>query len=70
MCISAITRFITSIGQVAPAMIPVRRLDRSMPARSGWSSMAMNMVGTPYSAVARSSATACRAASGSKAALG
>ncbi|MNJ79626.1 hypothetical protein D3C77_777080 [compost metagenome] len=64
------TRFITSIGQVEPAMMPVRRLLRSSDWRSGWSSMAMNMVGTPYMPVAFSSAAACSAASGSKAALG
>ncbi|MNN26168.1 hypothetical protein D3C81_1396680 [compost metagenome] len=70
MCISPITRRITSIGQVAPAMIPVRRVDRSMSGRCGWSSMAMNMVGTPYSAVAFSSATQLKVKSGSKASLG
>ena len=60
------TLFITSIGQGEPAMMPVRRLLRSNLANSGWSSWAMNMVGTPYSAVQRSSAMACRVASGSK----
>jgi hypothetical protein len=47
MFILSMTRFITSIGQGLPAMMPVRRLDRSKPAKSGWSSWAMNMVGTP-----------------------
>ena len=47
-------------------MMPVRRLPRSNAANSGWSISAMNMVGTPYSAVQRSSATVCRVASGSK----
>ncbi|MNJ66444.1 hypothetical protein D3C77_625230 [compost metagenome] len=70
MCICPITRRITSIGQVAPAMIPVRKLDRSKSPRWGWSSMAMNMVGTPYSAVACSSATVPRVSKGSKASLG
>ncbi|MNY38613.1 hypothetical protein D3C86_1732510 [compost metagenome] len=51
-------------------MIPVRRLDRSNSKRCGWSSMAMNMVGTPYSAVARSLATVSRVSSGSKASFG
>ena len=50
-------RRITSIGQGAPAIMPVRRQDRSNLAKSGWSSSAMNMVGTPCSAVQRSSAT-------------
>jgi hypothetical protein len=45
--ISAMTRFITSTGQGEPAMIPVRRLDRSRVFAVGSSSMAMNMVGTP-----------------------
>ena len=39
--------FITSIGHTAPAMIPVRSDDRSRSAKSGWSCMAMNIVGTP-----------------------
>lgn len=47
MCISATTRFITSSGQGEPAMMPVRREERSKVAKSGWSSSAMNMVGTP-----------------------
>ena len=41
------TRRITSIGQGEPAMIPVRRLDRSNSPKRGWSSSAMNIVGTP-----------------------
>ena len=52
------TRFITSIGQGEPAMMPVRRLLRSNVSNCGWSSCAMNMVGTPNSAVQRSSETA------------
>jgi hypothetical protein len=47
MCIRDDTFFITSIGQGEPAMMPVRRLERSKDAKSGWSSIAMNMVGTP-----------------------
>ena len=54
MCISATTRFITSTGQGEPAMMPVRREDRSYVAKSGRFSSAMNMVGTPYSEVQRS----------------
>jgi hypothetical protein len=37
----------TSIGHGLPAMIPVRNDDRSKRANSGWSSCAMNIVGTP-----------------------
>ena len=37
----------TSIGQGLPAIIPVRREDRSNLAKSGWSISAMNIVGTP-----------------------
>ena len=35
MCISVTTRFITSTGHGAPAMIPVRSDDRSKSAKSG-----------------------------------
>ena len=66
MCISATTRFITSTGQGEPAMMPVRREERSYVAKSGRFSSAMNMVGTPYSEVQRSCSTARRVASGSK----
>ena len=48
MCIFSTTRRITSIGHGDPAMMPVRRLVRSCSANRGWSSMAMNIVGTPY----------------------
>jgi hypothetical protein len=58
-------RRITSIGQGAPAMIPVRNDDRSKLANSGCSSCAMNIVGTPCSPVHFSSATVCKVASGS-----
>jgi hypothetical protein len=66
MCMSRCTRFITSTGHGEPAMIPVRRDDRSNDAKSGWSSSAMNIVGTPYSDVQRSAATARSVASASK----
>ena len=46
-CISSITRFMISMGQGEPAMMPVRRLVRSNIGNIGWSSSAMNMVGTP-----------------------
>ena len=65
MFISPTTRFIVSIGQGAPAMMPVRRLDRSNSPNREWSSSAMNIVGTPCSAVQRSSATAASVAAGS-----
>ena len=64
-CISAITRFMVSMGHGEPAMMPVRRRERSNSAKRGWSSSAMNMVGTPCSAVQRSSLTACSVATGS-----
>ena len=47
MCISWTHRFITSTGQIEPAMIPVRSVDRSWSANDGWCCMAMNIVGTP-----------------------
>ena len=49
------TRFISSTGQSEPAIMPVRRLDISNISNMGWFSSAMNMVGTPYKAVQRSS---------------
>ena len=54
MCMRSITFCISSTGQGAPAIMPVRRLVRSHCAKRGCSSMAMNMVGTPCSAVQRS----------------
>ena len=60
----------TSIGQGLPAMMPVRSDDRSKLAKSGWSISAMNIVGTPCSAVQRSASTASSVASGSNASLG
>ena len=47
MCIADTHCFMTSTGQGEPAMIPVRRLDRSNRWKSGWASSAMNIVGTP-----------------------
>jgi len=47
MFISVTQRFITSIGQGEPAMMPVRSVPRSKRLNSGWPSSAMNMVGTP-----------------------
>ena len=63
-CISAITRFMISMGQGEPAMMPVRRLDRSNIGNIGWFSSAMNIVGTPYSAVHFSFCTEARTRSG------
>ncbi len=51
MCMSSTQRFITSTGHTAPAMMPVRSDDRSRSAKSGWFCIAMNIVGTPYTAV-------------------
>ena len=51
-------------------MMPVRRLDRSNSSKRGWSSSAMNMVGTPYSEVQRSAWIVSSTASGSKASAG
>ena len=66
MCMSLMQCFITSTGQIEPAMHPVRRDDRSWSAKVGWFCIAMNIVGTPYSAVHLSSATARSVVSGSK----
>jgi len=64
-CISLTTRRIVSVGHGAPAMMPVRKDDRSYAPKEGWFNSAMNMVGTPYSAVHFSLATAANARSGS-----
>ncbi len=64
------TCFMTSTGQGAPPIIPVLRLERSKRAKSGWPSSAMNIVGTPYSAVQRSVSTVSSTAAGSKASPG
>ena len=66
MCMRSVTFSITAIGQGAPAMMPVRNEERSKLPNSGWSSSAMNIVGTPYSAVQRWDSTVFRVASGSK----
>ena len=47
MCIVDLTFFMTSTGQGAPAMMPVRRLEKSNSLKRGWSSSPMNIVGTP-----------------------
>ena len=70
MCIRAVTCFITSIGQGEPAMIPVRKVERSKSAKSGRPSSAMNIVGTPWRAVQRSSCTARNVLWGSKTSAG
>ena len=51
MCICASTSCMTLIGQGLPAMMPVRIQEKSVFGKSGCSSMAMNMVGTPWNAV-------------------
>ena len=65
MFISLMQRFITSTGQTEPAMTPVRNDDKSRVPKSGWPNIAMNIVGTPYSAVHRSCSTAASVAPGS-----
>ena len=47
MCMSSTHRFITSTGQIEPAMIPVRRVERSCSGNVAWFCIAMNIVGTP-----------------------
>ncbi len=66
MCMSLTQRFITSTGQIEPAMIPVRSEVRSWSAKVGWFCIAMNIVGTPYTPVQRSSAMHRSVISGSK----
>ncbi len=70
MPIRSTTCFITSTGHGEPAMIPVRSEERSYRSKSGSSSSAMNIVGTPYSEVHRSACTAPSAAAGSKPSAG
>ena len=70
MCIRDWTCFITSTGQGEPAMMPVRSDVKSNSSKRGCASCAMNIVGTPYSEVHRSAATASRVASGSNASAG
>src|SRR5215210_267594 len=64
------TFFITSIGQGEPAIMPVRNEVVSYASKSGCSSSAMNMVGTPSTAVHLSSCTACNTFSASKLSTG
>ena len=54
------------MGQGEPAMMPVRNEVRSNSRKRECSSSAMNMVGTPCTAVQRSSAMAWSVASASK----
>ena len=68
--ILSLTRFITSIGHGDPAMMPVRSGPRSNSAKRSWASSAMNIVGTPYRLVHRSSAQASSVASGSNVSAG
>ena len=70
MCMRVVTWVITSIGQGDPAIIPVRRDEKSVLAKSAWASWAMNIVGTPNRLVQRSAATARSVAPASKAAAG
>ena len=51
MCMRSTAAFITSTGHGEPAITPVRSDVRSKRSNSGWASSAMNIVGTPYSAV-------------------
>jgi hypothetical protein len=69
-CISSITRRISGSGHGAPAMMPVRRAEVSKRAKSGWSSIAWNIVGTPCTAVHRSAAMAASVSPASKASPG
>ena len=66
----SMTCFITSTGHGEPAMIPVRSDDRSWVSKLESDSSAMNMVGTPYSDVHFSAATAASVAAGSNARAG
>ena len=67
---SSITRRISSGGHGAPAMMPVRSVPVSNRSNSGWSSSARNIVGTPCTAVHRSSWIARSTAPASKCADG
>ena len=58
------------MGQAVPAMMPVRRLLRSNSAKRGWSSSAMNMVGTPCRPVQRSACTVSNTVRASKPSFG
>ena len=51
MCILSTTSRMTLMGQGEPAMMPVRMWEKSVFGKSGCSSRAINMVGTPWKAV-------------------
>jgi len=51
MCIFSNTSRMTFTGQGEPAMMPVRTREKSVFSKSGCSSIAMNIVGTPWNAV-------------------
>ena len=70
MCMRSTHAFITSTGHGEPAITPVRSDERSKRSNSGWASSAMNIVGTPYSAVHCSSSTVSRTCVGSNASEG
>ena len=70
MCMSAMQRSMTGTGHGEPAMMPVRSDDRSYDPKSRSPCIAMNIVGTPYRPVQRSSCTARRVAAGSNAGAG
>ncbi len=58
------------MGHGAPLIMPVRRLVRSNPAKSGSPSSATYIAGTPYTDVARSSCTVSSTARASNVQLG
>lgn len=66
MFITSAALRISSGGQLAPAMMPVRMWEKSVLGKSGWFIMAMNMVGTPLKVVIRSWLTQARAGLGEK----
>ncbi len=66
MFMSVLTFFMYSVGQGEPAMMPVRRLLKSNLLKSGCSSSAMNIVGTPWTAVHFSFSMVVMTATGSK----
>ena len=70
MCIFSTTSCITFTGQGDPAMMPVRMWEKSVFSKSGCSSMAMNMVGTPWKAVIFSWLMQCRPFRGENAVMG
>ena len=66
MCIFPTTSCITAMGQGDPAIMPVRIWLKSVLGKSGCSSRAMNMVGTPWKAVTCSLWMQARAGLGEK----